>query len=74
MYLAHVGSFVPAESAIIGPIDAIYALTSSIDTEHPQSSNFITAVNLASTALRNANDKSLILMDEFLSPINKVVL
>ncbi|KAA0189388.1 MutS protein 5 [Fasciolopsis buskii] len=65
VYLAQIGSFVPAEEAVIGLVDGIYTLTSAESSISNGHSSFAISLNLASMAIRNATKNTLILFDEF---------
>ncbi|VDP89640.1 unnamed protein product [Echinostoma caproni] len=71
VYLAHIGSFVPAEAAVLGPTDAIYTLTSS-GTSSTGRSALQDGFNLASMAIRNVTKQTLILFDEFAQSMDQV--
>jgi DNA mismatch repair protein MutS len=62
--LAHVGSFVPAESAVLGPFDRIFTRIGSGDDLAGGRSTFMVEMTEAANILNNATDRSLILMDE----------
>jgi DNA mismatch repair protein MutS len=62
--LAHVGSFVPAERAEIGPVDRIFTRIGAGDDLAGGRSTFMVEMTEAANILNNATDKSLILMDE----------
>jgi DNA mismatch repair protein MutS len=62
--LAHVGSFVPAESAVLGPIDRVFTRIGAGDDLAGGRSTFMVEMTEAANILNNATDKSLILMDE----------
>jgi DNA mismatch repair protein MutS len=62
--LAHVGSFVPAERAVLGPIDRIFTRIGAGDDLAGGRSTFMVEMTEAANILNNATDKSLILMDE----------
>jgi DNA mismatch repair protein MutS len=62
--LAHVGSFVPAEHAVLGPIDRIFTRIGAGDDLAGGRSTFMVEMTEAANILNNATDKSLILMDE----------
>jgi DNA mismatch repair protein MutS len=62
--LAHVGSFVPAEKAVLGPIDRIFTRIGAGDDLAGGRSTFMVEMTEAANILNNATDKSLILMDE----------
>jgi DNA mismatch repair protein MSH5 len=63
VYLAHIGSFVPAEVSEIGVCDQIFSRILSSEIRH--SSSFAEEISQASVALNNCTPKSLILLDEF---------
>ncbi len=62
--LAHIGSFVPAESAIIGPIDRIFTRIGASDDLAGGRSTFMVEMTETANILHNATEKSLVLMDE----------
>jgi DNA mismatch repair protein MutS len=62
--LAHVGSFVPAAEAVIGPIDRIFTRIGAADDLAGGRSTFMVEMTEAANILHNAGPKSLILMDE----------
>jgi DNA mismatch repair protein MutS len=62
--LAHVGSFVPARQAVIGPIDRIFTRIGAADDLAGGRSTFMVEMTEAANILHNASAKSLILMDE----------
>jgi DNA mismatch repair protein MutS len=62
--LAHVGSFVPADSCVIGPLDRIFTRIGAGDDLAGGRSTFMVEMTEAANILNNATDKSLILMDE----------
>ncbi len=62
--LAHVGSFVPAERVVLGPIDRIFTRIGAGDDLAGGRSTFMVEMTEAANILNNATDKSLILMDE----------
>ena len=62
--LAHVGSFVPAESAYIGPIDRIFTRIGAGDDLAGGRSTFMVEMTEAANILHNATARSLVLMDE----------
>lgn len=65
VYMAHIGSFVPAESASIGPIERIYTRIQSLDSVSVGLSTFMIDINQMSQALKSATGSSLIIIDEF---------
>jgi len=62
--LAHTGSFVPATSARIGPIDRIFTRIGSSDDLAGGRSTFMVEMTETANILHNATAKSLVLMDE----------
>jgi DNA mismatch repair protein MutS len=62
--LAHVGSFVPAESCAVGPLDRIFTRIGAGDDLAGGRSTFMVEMTEAANILNNATDRSLILMDE----------
>lgn len=63
VYLAHVGSFVPAEMAEIGVLDNIFSRINSDDNKVV--SSFTKEILQISAALNNNTEKSLMIFDEF---------
>jgi len=62
--LAHIGSFVPAARAEIGPIDRILTRIGAGDDLARGQSTFMVEMAETSDILHNASDQSLVLMDE----------
>lgn len=62
--LAHIGSFVPASKAVIGPIDQIFTRIGASDDLASGRSTFMVEMNEAANILNNATQHSLVLMDE----------
>ena len=62
--LAHVGCFVPATSARIGPVDAIFTRIGASDDLASGRSTFMVEMTEAAAILHGATDQSLVLMDE----------
>ena len=62
--LAYIGSYVPAQSAVIGPIDRIYTRIGASDDLASGRSTFMVEMTEAANILNNATDNSLVLMDE----------
>lgn len=62
--LAFIGSFVPAERAVIGPIDRIFTRIGAADDLASGKSTFMVEMTEAANILHNATDASLILLDE----------
>jgi len=62
--LAHIGSFVPADSLRIGPIDRIFTRIGASDDLAGGRSTFMVEMTETATILHNATEKSLVLMDE----------
>jgi DNA mismatch repair protein MutS len=62
--LAHIGSFVPADSLRIGPLDRIFTRIGASDDLAGGRSTFMVEMTETATILNNATDCSLVLMDE----------
>ncbi len=62
--LAHVGSFVPADAAELGPLDAIYTRIGASDDLASGRSTFMVEMTEAAAILHGATEHSLVLMDE----------
>jgi DNA mismatch repair protein MutS len=62
--LAHMGSFVPADRAVIGPLDRIFTRIGAADDVAGGRSTFMVEMTEAANILNNATAHSLILMDE----------
>lgn len=62
--LAHIGSYVPADSVRIGPVDRIFTRIGASDDLAGGRSTFMVEMTETATILNNATDKSLVLMDE----------
>jgi DNA mismatch repair protein MutS len=62
--LAHVGSFVPAARAQIGPVDRIFTRIGASDNLAGGQSTFMVEMSEAANILNNATRNSLVLMDE----------
>jgi DNA mismatch repair protein MutS len=62
--LAHMGSFVPAIKATIGPIDRIFTRIGASDDLAGGRSTFMVEMTETATILHNATPQSLVLMDE----------
>jgi DNA mismatch repair protein MutS len=62
--LAHIGSFVPAEAARIGPLDRIFTRIGASDDLATGRSTFMVEMTETANILHNATEQSLVLMDE----------
>ncbi|HXU93234.1 MAG TPA: DNA mismatch repair protein MutS [Gallionella sp.] len=62
--LAHVGSFVPAQEAVLGEIDQIFTRIGASDDLASGRSTFMVEMTEAANILHNATGKSLVLVDE----------
>ena len=62
--LARIGSYVPAERALIGPIDRIYTRIGAADDLAGGRSTFMVEMTETANILNNASADSLVLMDE----------
>ncbi|CAG8583268.1 1562_t:CDS:10 [Funneliformis caledonium] len=64
-YMAHIGSFVPADSATIGLTDKIFTRVQTRETVSKIQSAFMIDLQQISIALRNSTSRSLLIFDEF---------
>jgi len=62
--MAHIGSYVPAETAVIGPVDRIFTRVGAADDLASGRSTFMVEMTETANILHNATENSLVLMDE----------
>src|SRR4051794_37025036 len=62
--MAHIGAYVPAKAARIGPIDQIFTRIGAADDLAGGRSTFMVEMTESASILHNATEKSLVLMDE----------
>src|SRR5690606_17626232 len=62
--LAHIGSFVPADEAVLGPVDRIFTRIGAADDLAGGRSTFMGEMTETANILNNATERSLVLMDE----------
>ena len=62
--LAHIGSYVPASKATIGPVDRIFTRIGAGDDLSRGQSTFMVEMSETANILHNATEHSLVLMDE----------
>jgi DNA mismatch repair protein MutS len=62
--LAHIGSWVPAERAVLGPLDRIFTRIGAADDLAGGRSTFMVEMTETANILHNATERSLVLMDE----------
>ena len=62
--LAHIGSFVPAQKATLGPLDRIFTRIGASDDLASGRSTFMVEMTEAAAILHQATQNSLVLMDE----------
>ena len=62
--MAHIGSYVPAQGAVIGPIDRIFTRIGSSDDLAGGRSTFMVEMTETANILHNATARSVVLMDE----------
>ena len=62
--LAHIGSYVPAQAAIVGPLDRIFTRIGASDDLAGGRSTFMVEMTETANILNNATASSLVLMDE----------
>lgn len=65
VYMAHIGSFVPAQSAIIGLTDKILTRVTTRETVSKAQSAFMIDLQQVAMALNLATRRSLVIIDEF---------
>ncbi|KAF9972932.1 MutS protein msh5 [Actinomortierella ambigua] len=64
-YMAHIGSFVPADHALIGLTDKILTRLQTRETVSKVHSTFMADLSQVSHAIRMATQRSLVVLDEF---------
>jgi DNA mismatch repair protein MutS len=62
--MAHIGSFVPAESAHIGIVDKIFTRVGATDNISSGESTFMVEMNETASILNNLSPRSLVILDE----------
>jgi DNA mismatch repair protein MutS len=62
--MAHIGAFVPARAARIGPLDQIFTRIGAADDLAGGRSTFMVEMTESASILHNATERSLVLMDE----------
>jgi DNA mismatch repair protein MutS len=62
--MAHIGCYIPADAAVIGPIDRIFTRIGAHDDLSTGRSTFMVEMTEAANILNNATANSLVLMDE----------
>jgi DNA mismatch repair protein MutS len=62
--LAHTGSYVPAERAVVGTVDRIFTRIGSSDELHAGQSTFMVEMTETANILHHATDRSLVILDE----------
>jgi len=62
--MAHIGSFVPADSAEICLVDRIFTRVGAMDDLRRGQSTFMVEMNETANILNNATEKSLVILDE----------
>lgn len=62
--MAHIGSYVPATKATIGPVDRIFTRVGAADDLASGRSTFMVEMTETANILHNATEQSLVLMDE----------
>ena len=62
--MAHIGSFVPATSVVLGPLDQIFTRIGAADDLASGRSTFMVEMTESAAILHHATENSLVLMDE----------
>ena len=62
--MAQMGSFVPADRAVIGVVDRIFTRVGAMDDLRRGQSTFMVEMNETANILNNATDRSLVILDE----------
>ncbi|HQU14691.1 MAG: DNA mismatch repair protein MutS [Chromatiales bacterium 21-64-14] len=62
--MAHIGSYVPARRAVLGPVDRIFTRIGAADDLAGGRSTFMVEMTETANILHNASARSLVLMDE----------
>ncbi len=62
--LAHIGSFIPAQAAVLGPVDRIFTRIGASDDLTSGRSTFMVEMTETAAILRQATAESLVLIDE----------
>jgi DNA mismatch repair protein MutS len=62
--MAHIGSFVPASKAVMGPVDQIFTRIGASDDLASGRSTFMVEMSETANILHNSTEQSLVLMDE----------
>jgi len=62
--MAQMGSFVPAQTAVIGIVDRIFTRVGAMDDLRRGQSTFMVEMNETANILNNATEKSLVILDE----------
>lgn len=62
--LAHIGSFVPADSAVIGPLDRVFTRIGAGDDLSAGQSTFMVEMSETAQIMHHATERSLVLLDE----------
>ncbi len=62
--MAHIGSFVPADSASIGLVDAVFTRVGASDDLSAGQSTFMVEMSEVADIIRNATQNSLLILDE----------
>jgi len=65
VFMAHIGSYVPADAAQIGLVDKIFTRMRTTESISTNLSAFSIDLNQVSAAVRYASARSLVILDEF---------
>jgi len=65
VFMAHIGSYVPADAAQIGLVDKVFTRIRTTESISTNLSAFCIDLNQVSVAVRYATARSLVILDEF---------
>ncbi|CAH1773170.1 unnamed protein product [Owenia fusiformis] len=65
VFMAQIGSFIPAESAVVGLMDRLFTRIRTLETVSAGLSTFMMDLSQVSSAVNNATERSLVILDEF---------
>ena len=63
--MVHIGSFIPAEEAVVGLFDRIFTRIHTRESVSANMSSFFIDINQIAVALHTSTERSIVLLDEF---------